>query len=190
MKRSYLFFVVFLFTVRVFPQDSPAPANKTGVYVGIISFDTELHYLTPRDSPILLDTDGLEQFNKILDTGYKRATRDGTLLFYGVHQTLADLTANAKKYPNLDSVYLLTFTDGLDNRSTGRTLSPIEGQDFRGKKTSDYQGYVKGQIDKRRVAGQKITAFSVGVRGSAQDPAKFKDSLASLASDPAYGVWH
>jgi formylglycine-generating enzyme required for sulfatase activity len=106
------------------------------------------------------------------------------MLFYGVHRALAALSANAGKYPsNLDGVYLVTFTDGLDAGSNSLALSPLENQDFSEKSDTDYQAYLKGQIANRPVAGRAITAYSAGVRGSdVQDTALFTSSLSSLAS--------
>jgi hypothetical protein len=81
-------------------------------------------------------------------------------------------------------VNLLTFTDGLDNNSTSLGLPPLEAQDFRGKQADDYQSYIKTQIAGRTVAGKKLTAFSIGVRGSdVSDPAAFTVSLRALASE-------
>ncbi|MDR3334417.1 MAG: SUMF1/EgtB/PvdO family nonheme iron enzyme [Treponema sp.] len=158
--------------------------SDTGVYVGIVSFGDEADDLT-RGTPVFLDAKGLERINTILDRDYKRTTRPGTVLFYGVHRALASLSANAGKYPlNLDGVYLLTFTDGLDAGSTG-FLSPVENQDFSDKYESDYQAYLQGQIMNRPVAGRAITAYSAGVRGSdVQDTALFRSSLSGLASSP------
>jgi TolB-like protein len=137
--------------------------SNTGVYVGIVSFGAEVEDLT-RGAPVFLDANGLTQINKILDSDYKRTTRSGTLLFYGVHRALAALSANAGKYPlNLDGVYLVTFTDGLDAGSNSFALSPVENKDFSDKSDTDYQAYLKGQIANRPVAGRAITGYSAGV---------------------------
>jgi formylglycine-generating enzyme required for sulfatase activity/TolB-like protein len=157
--------------------------SNTGVYVGIVSFGDNTDDLTG-GAPILLDANGLSKINNILDNDYKRTPRSGTLLFYGVHRALAALSANAGKYPaNLDGVYLLTFTDGLDMGSNSYALSPMENQDFSSLSDLDYQAYLKGQIANRPVAGRAITAYSAGVKGNdVQDTALFTSSLSSLAS--------
>jgi predicted carbohydrate-binding protein with CBM5 and CBM33 domain/TolB-like protein len=174
------------------PATSPQPGTSsgrtyttsdTGVYVGIVSFGDQAEDLTS-GTPIFLDATGLTRINNILDNSYRRTTRSGTLLFYGVHRALAALSANAGKYPqNLDGVYLLTFTDGLDTGSNSFALSPVENQDFSDKSDTDYQAYLSGQIANRPVAGRAITAYSAGVRGSdVQDTTLFRRSLSSLAS--------
>jgi TolB-like protein len=158
--------------------------SNTGVYVGIVSFGDNTEDLTG-GAPIFLDATGLTRITNILDNNYKRTTRSGTLLFYGVHRALAALSANAGKYPsNLDGVYLVTFTDGLNAGSNSFALSPVENQDFSEKSDMDYQAYLKGQIANRPVAGRAITAYSAGVRGSdvQEDTALFTSSLSSLAS--------
>jgi TolB-like protein len=115
-------------------------SSNTGVYVGIVSFGDAAEDLT-RGTPVFLDANGLTRINNILDNDYKRTSRSGTLLFYGVHRALSALSANVGRYPlNLDGVYLLTFTDGLDAGSTG-FLSPVENQDLSDKYESDYQAY-------------------------------------------------
>jgi len=157
--------------------------SNTGVYVGIVSFGDGVEDLSG-GAPIFLDAAGLTRVNGLLDNGYKRTSRNGTLLFYGVHRALASLSANAGKYPqNLNGVYLVTFTDGLDAGSNSLALSPMENLDFSDKLDIDYQAYLKGQIANRPVAGRAITAYSAGVRGSdVQDIALFRSSLSSLAS--------
>jgi formylglycine-generating enzyme required for sulfatase activity len=168
-KRLCMLIVVSLFVIRAFPQNSEdAPP---GLYVGLLSFDAEINDLT-NGSLLFLDGNDLGQFNRLLNAGYKRASHAGTLLFYGVHRAMANLTANAKRYSNLDGVYLLTFTDGQDQGSTGKALPPIEGQDFHNKDKAAYQAYLREQI-----ADREITAFSVGVRSGVDDA-----TLSGLAS--------
>jgi hypothetical protein len=86
-------------------------------------------------------------------------------------------------YPaNLDSVNVITFTDGLDNGSTGQAaFSPIENQ--LPETAAAYAQYVQGQISSRAIAGKSITAYSVGVRGSdVTDVSGFQTTLNQIAS--------
>jgi hypothetical protein len=86
-------------------------------------------------------------------------------------------------YPDkLDSVNVVTFTDGLDNGSTGRSaLNPIENQTF--DTAADYATYVDGQIDSRIINSKPVTAYSVGVRGSdVTNISLFQSNLEKIAS--------
>ncbi|MDR2477709.1 MAG: hypothetical protein LBD48_00190 [Treponema sp.] len=114
---------------------------------------------------------------------YTISSQSGTALFYGVHQALANLKANETRYPaNLQSVNVITFTDGLDNGSTGQAaLRPIESQSP--EMTAAYAAYVQQQIANRTIAGKSITAYSVGVMGSdVTDTAGFQTALTQIAS--------
>jgi hypothetical protein len=91
--------------------------------------------------------------------------------------------------PKLDSVNVVTFTDGLDNQSgTLSQYSSIEGQKFFADDTHPpedfYAVYVQDQIKNRTIGGKPITAYSVGIRGNdVHDIPKFQDYLKKLASE-------
>jgi fibronectin type 3 domain-containing protein len=159
--------------------DGPGPE---GVYVGLISFADDATDLTG-GTPILLDASGRTTLTNYLNANYTIASQSGTALFYAVHKALANLTSNESHYPaNLDSVNVITFTDGLDNGSFAASdANPIEGQ---GSITSDaYLTYVEGQIASRQINGKPITAFSAGVMsGDVSDSTKFNSNLAAIAS--------
>jgi TolB-like protein len=161
--------------------------SDTGIWVGIVSFGPTAEDLTG-GRPVFLDRTGLETLQGILDSKYQKSRRQGTALYYGVHRALAALSDNAGQFPdNLDSVNVLTFTDGLDNGSTNLMLPPLEGQDFGGGDVRKYQGYLEVQIKNRPVRGRSITAFSAGVRGSdVNDGKRFSGALQSLASSPEH----
>jgi hypothetical protein len=153
-----------------------------GVYIGLISFAGTSTDLTG-GAPIRLDYAGKNQLNSMLNNQYMISSQGGTALFYGVHQALANLKAGEADYPvNLDLVNVITFTDGLDNGSTGQAaLSPIEGQSP--ETTAGYAQYVQGQIAARPIAGKSIDAYSVGVLGSdVTDTASFQNTLNQIAS--------
>jgi hypothetical protein len=133
-------------------------------------------------TPILLDAAGKSSLTSKLNSNYVISSQSGTALFYGVHKALANLT-NITTYPDkLDSVNVVTFTDGLDNGSTGRSaLNPIEEQTF--DTEVDYATYVDGQIDNRTINDKAITAYSVGVRGSdVTNIPLFQSNLEKIAS--------
>jgi hypothetical protein len=116
-----------------------------------------------------------------INNDYAISSQGGTTLFYGVHKALANLTSIATYPDNLESVNVITFTDGLDNGSSGMDTL-IEGEVFT---TADaYATYVDKQIDSRTIGGKPITAYSVGIRGNdVQDIPKFQSNLEKIASD-------
>jgi hypothetical protein len=152
-----------------------------GVYVGIISFAGDAKDLMTR-SLVRLDESGRRILVSQLSSDYTIATQSGTALFYAVHTALANLKSREDRYPSdLDSVNVITFTDGLDNGSTGMSmLTPIEDKTF---STDDaYTAYLSGEIAGRTIAGKPVTAYSVGVMGSdVSNTAKFTSDLANLA---------
>jgi hypothetical protein len=166
------------------PRTTVTGTGREGVYIGIISFGADAEDIGG-GAPIYLDQNGFNQLRNVLDTRYKKAGAQGTSLFYAVHKGLTNLSANTAKFPaNLESVNLLTFTDGLDNNSTALGLQVLEGQNFRGKQVQEYQTYIKTQISSRKIGNKNITAYSAGVKGSdVNDPAGFTASLQALASN-------
>jgi hypothetical protein len=87
-------------------------------------------------------------------------------------------------------VNVVTFTDGVDFSSGTRSqITPIENKKFLGEEAeAEYATYVDEQIDTRKIGGQPITAYSVGLRGkdvgqSEEDIALFQSNLKQIASD-------
>jgi uncharacterized repeat protein (TIGR02543 family) len=159
-----------------------AELTEEGVYIGIISFALDATDLT-NGSPILLDYWGKDSLISKINNDYDISTQAGTSLFYGVHKALANLESITTSPDRLDSVNVITFTDGLDNASSGNSaFNPIEGQVFNTE--NDYATYVDGQIDSRTIGGKPITAYSVGVLGAdVVDSARFQSNLEKIASD-------
>jgi hypothetical protein len=166
---------------------------RDGIYLGIIKFagDAEAinldNYSTSSnsDSPVLLDSSSRDQINNSFDNGYRIAPQPGTAIYYAVHKALANLKSSESRLPdNPDSVYLITFTDGLDNASAGQSrLSPIENKPF--DTTADYVTFVKSEIASRKINGKGITAYSIGVKGSdVTDNSGFTTSLQNIATSP------
>ncbi|MDR0909633.1 MAG: hypothetical protein LBM77_07685 [Spirochaetaceae bacterium] len=159
-----------------------AASPETGVYVGVISFASDAKDIT--NGPIYLDSEGYQNLISILDKDYVKTNTEGTSLYYAVHLAMADMSSDASALPgNLESANILTFTDGLDNNSTSLGLSPLEGQDFRGKQASEYLSYIKNQIADRKINGVHLTSFSAGVQGiDIRDSNSFTESLDGIAS--------
>ncbi|MDR2534772.1 MAG: hypothetical protein LBD29_01905 [Treponema sp.] len=167
-------------------EDDPAEGS---VYIGIISFAPYAEDITG-GVPVLLDDEGYDKLQSILDEKYTRSKYQGTAIYYAMHLALANLSANESNYPkDLDSATIMTFTDGLDNASTSPVLPPLEGTSFAGKVTDEYLGYIKTQIINRRILDRKIKAYSAGVRGNdVSDIALFRSTLVALASKSEYAV--
>ncbi|MDR0567779.1 MAG: VWA domain-containing protein [Spirochaetaceae bacterium] len=165
---------------------SSVSLSGTEVYVGIVQFGAEAEEITG-DTPILLNDGGFEQVIGILENRYKRTRKSGSALYYAVHKALASATAYENRYPaNLENVYIITFTDGLDMSSTSFALKPLENQDFSNRPEKDYRNFLINQLRNRRIAGRSIIAYSVGIRSSdAANSELFKESLSTLAGSPA-----
>jgi hypothetical protein len=154
---------------------------EDGVYIGIISFAGNATDLT-NGKPILFDSAGKNSLISKINNNYTISGQPGTALFYGVHQALANLTKITTYPDKLDSVNVITFTDGLDNGSTGMNIL-IEGEEFTA--ADAYAAYVKAEIDHDRIIdGKPITAYSIGVKGNdVTDEEKFESNLKQIASD-------
>jgi hypothetical protein len=167
--------------------DSNWGLMEEGVYVGVISFDEHVRELTT-NGPVLLDAAGVSNLNNILDSDYKRADDIGTGLYYGVHKALADLTSQELILPfSLERVYIITFTDGLDQSSYGLSRNnPIEGK--QGMGIENYRSYLIDEIENREIKKKDIVAYSMGVMGSDIDKEapdaeeNFLKTISSIAS--------
>jgi uncharacterized repeat protein (TIGR02543 family) len=160
--------------------DNGINLRDVGVYIGIISFAGDAIDLT---APVLLDSSGRYNLINTINSGYAISSQGGTALFYGVHRALENLT-NITTYPDkLESVNVITFTDGLDNGSTGRSaLNPIEDRIF--DTEAEYATYVDGEIDSRAIDGKPITGYSMGIRGpDVTNIPLFQSNLEKIASD-------
>jgi fibronectin type 3 domain-containing protein len=156
--------------------------KQEGVYIGIISFAGDAVDLTG-GVPVFLDATGKNNLISKLTSDYTISSAQGTALFYAVHKAFANLKSRDTQYPaNLDSVNVVTFTDGLDNGSNGKSAQDsIEGQTF--DSDDEYTSYLNGQIGSRTIAGKPITAYAVGIQGNdVTNVTKFQNDLAKIAS--------
>jgi hypothetical protein len=103
-------------------------------------------------------------------------TKKGTVLYYGVDKALDKLTTTP--FPsNLSSVYIVTFTDGLDQGS----LPMINYNPFLSK--AEYRTYLDDRIRSTSVQGLPLTAYAIGIRGGdVVNVEEFHNNLVSLAS--------
>ncbi|MDR0645029.1 MAG: fibronectin type III domain-containing protein [Treponema sp.] len=153
-----------------------------GVYIGIITFAGEATDITS-EVPILLDEAGRTRLINKLNSNYTIAGEEGTAIFYSVHRALANLKKRENRWPEaLHSVNVVTFTDGLDNGSTGASLdAPIENRPF--SSLAAYTEYLSEEIASRTIADKPITAYSIGVKGGdVTNTVKFESDLAKIAS--------
>lgn len=148
---------------------------ESGIYLGVYGFNQALYKY-----PVThLDESTLGGFNGFIDG---LTMKNGTLLYYSVEEALNSMQST--QFPtDLSSVALVTFTDGLDQGSMMKNDSY--------ENDLDYLDALNKKIKTQTVAGKKIAAYSVGVRGSdVSDINKFRENLKKLASatDNAYEV--
>ena len=147
--------------------------QESGIYLGVMSFNQALY-----TQPIAL-------LNQQTKTTYEdfiegMTMKNGTVLCYSVDQAINALQSVSLP-ADLSTVALVTFTDGLDQGSLMI--------DSRYDIDDDFLAAIKSRITSETVAGQNMTAFSIGLRGSdvtsADDIAKFRSTLKLLASSDA-----
>jgi hypothetical protein len=178
----------------LYGESSGDSSTDEGVYVGIISFAGDATIIT---DPVFLNASGYNTLKSKITNNYTRASSGSTTMFLAVHKALAELKKNENTYPTkLDTVSIITFTDGLDNQSLAMLAhsSNQSGSNYQleGKTydTSDpesagsYRDYIKGEIDGRKIKGHTIKAYAVGVKGTdVTDEASFDARLPKIASN-------
>lgn len=142
---------------------------ESGIYLGIYGFNQAVY-----EYPVFrLDETSISGFNDFIDG---LTMKNGTLLYYSVEQALNAMQST--QYPSdLSSVALVTFTDGLDQGSMMKNDAYEDDM--------EYLDALNKRINTQTVAGKKIAAYSIGVRGSdVADITMFKENLQKLASSP------
>ncbi|MDR2097059.1 MAG: SPOR domain-containing protein [Spirochaetaceae bacterium] len=178
------------------PQTASYFFNE-GIYIGIISFSGKVNDITqnPDGSPalVLVDSTGRQALIENLNRAYLPSKTNGTALYYASHKALVNLAdmKNKNRLPyNVDSVTVITFTDGLDTSSTDANFSPLEGKNF--SNTTQYRSFIKqqfsGNVIARKIPGvKKFNAWSIGIPGKdIQNQGEFTETLQSVASAPEY----
>jgi cell division protein FtsN len=167
-----------------------------GIYIGIISFSGKVKDITqnPDGSPalVLLDGTGRQALIENLNRDYLPSKANGTALYYAGHKALANLADmnNKNSLPsNVDSVTVITFTDGTDTSSTDADFKPLEGMNGFNN-AAKYRSFIKqqfnGNVIGKRIPGvKKFRAWAVGIPGKdIQNEAEFTETLLSVASAP------
>lgn len=152
----------------------PDNGMESGIYVGLLGFNNALY-----EYPItLLDENSI---NEMLEFIQELEQDDMTLLYYSVEQALKKMQSTV--FPSdLEEVALVTFTDGLDRGSQGKTDAYYDSEDG----DLDYRNDLNKMITSQTIAGKAINAYSIGLKGSdVVDNTTFEDNLRKLASEPA-----
>lgn len=151
------------------PEREPALGNG-GVFFTMGYFSNRLFQLTgPTREPVmvnLFDSNVKSRLLSLFRQSYARATLPGTSLYYALHNAInqIDRWDASGALSGFDTVFLVTITDGLDTSSTDPALTPINGVAF--NNALSYQNFIRNSIENRQTGAQKITAVSVGIRGT------------------------
>lgn len=149
--------------------------TESGFYLGVMGFNQNLY-----SYPIsYLTQESKDSFDAFIDS---MTMKKGTLLYYSVDNAISELQ-NSMLPDDVFNIAIVTFTDGLDQGSL------MMNSDYETDET--YLDAVNNRLMTETVSGQKISAYSIGIRGSdVTDVEKFSDNLAKLASssENAYEV--
>lgn len=147
----------------------PDNGLESGIYLGINAFNQALYQY-----PVLyLNEASLPGFNDFIDG---LTMKNGTLQFYAVDEALNILQATALP-SDVSTVAIVTFTDGLDQGSFMMD-KPYESNE-------EYLDALNKRIMEETIAGQNITAYSIGLKGDdVKDITTFRNNLQKLASSP------
>ncbi len=149
-------------SIKVFRSD-----EEPLVYLGIVGFNQELY-----EKPI--DVLASNNYNIYTEFVNNLPSKDGTLLYYAVDHAL-DMIEAYNFDTQINSVNLITFTDGLDQGSL--MLNSNYSTEVQ------YLNAVSNRIKNLNVKGMPLTAYSIGLRGSdVSDYTMFQNNLNKLAS--------
>jgi len=168
-------------------QDSDADTGSTeelseGIYLGIIGFNYKLNIkpITP-----LTNSNMTEEFQDFIEDF---EMDDGTALYYADLIALKMLDGTVTDYPdyteyttpvppNLQTVALVTFTDGEDTASDGEKNDPEHYND-----PKKYLEEISKKIKDVKIQGLSVDAYSIGLK-SGDTGSDFKSKLEKLASN-------
>lgn len=175
MKKILVLMAALLLTSTMMTscfKDKP-DTSKEGLYVGIIGFN---HDITKQKLTLLnaSSKDDMEDFINGL------AMDDGTILYHAVNTALQTIESVTPP-EDLTNVSIITFTDGLDQGSY------MLNDDFNNGEA--YLNDVSTRIRNSSVGGNKISAYSIGVKSTDVDESDFRHSLEMLSSDPRNNVF-
>ncbi|MCR4914289.1 MAG: hypothetical protein K6A96_00825 [Prevotella sp.] len=136
-------------------------------YLGIIGFNQELY---EKQLDVLASSTAKQYKTHVKELSRK----DGSLLYYSVDHAI-DMLAKENFATPLNSVHLVTFTDGLDQGSLMMNSSYSSDE--------QYLNAINNKISKTRIKGVPLTAYSLGLQGTdITNYTLFHDNLRKLAS--------
>ncbi len=151
--------------------EGPSGGKEEGLYLGIMAFNNNLYRF-----PVTRVTgQNLNKFYSFIDA---MTLINQTILCWAVDRAFDDLKSPV--YPDdLYNASILTFTDGLERGSLGLA-------DWAYETSEDYLSAINSRFLSENVSGQKVTAYSVGVRGNdvktTDEYNRFKNQLKMLAT--------
>lgn len=151
--------------------------TDSGVYLGIIGFNTELYPFAIRK----LTPDTVSECNTFID-GLSNIPRQ-TLLLWTAEQGVS--TIESTTFPSdLFNASIITFTDGFDDGSVGKKRR-IDGISY---SDEEYYSVIHEMISSSSVAGIPTSAYAIGLGGkdantnSAAGKQYFEETLGYLSS--------
>lgn len=149
-------------------------ASEEGLYFGIVGFNNDA-YLKKIG---LLNSTTAHDYTSFIDN---LPQKEKTALYYSV-KTAIDELKNAILPETLENVSIITFTDGLDNHSTG-IIQEKSGVYI---ENEEYFSQVSQELKNTSIRDKAVTAYAVGFLGEANVTNKkeeeFTNSLKSLAT--------
>ena len=147
-------------------------STEEGIYLGIIGFNYQLN---PRPIEILTDSN-MTDFQDFIDDF---EMDDGTALYFADYTALKMMRDYTPAPPKLQTVALVTFTDGEDTSSDGPVNDPENYND-----PDVYLNAIHNKIVTNGIHGLSVEAYSIGLR-SGDTGSDFKSRLEKLASSSA-----
>lgn len=151
-------------------EDEDIPG--VGIYLGITGFNDQLYV-----KPVGLLNDMTRGAYTAFVNGLPM--RAGTLLYWGVHQSLKELALTPTPQ-DLTDIVMVTFTDGLDQGSL------MMNSDYR---TSTQYLNALHTLLQGRMKGIQLKSYTIGLRGTdVTDTQMFAQNLTQLATNADYAT--
>lgn len=147
-------------------NDVVAGNNESGFYLGVIGFNNELFSYPIKK----LTEESVEEISAFIDG---LTMNKFTLLFHAVDNSI-NVLQNTTLPNNLYNSSIITFTDGLDRGSLGKSNYSTD---------EEYLAALQTRITEEKVSGKDIAAYTIGLLGREEQPIElFHETLENLAS--------
>lgn len=158
--------------VSIYQEANPYQAYKnSGLYLAVTGFNNQLTKFEQGDFNTIDDYNSFSYFINSLTTD------DGTILYYAVEDAINQME-NTRFPEDLNSVSLITFTDGLDQGSSAMNANYDSA--------TAYLTAISNRLKSTKVGGLPITAYTIGLKGNdVSDDALFRQNIIGLASSDA-----